>query len=130
MTYVVNVTREGDAWLADVRSLPGAHTFARNLTVLRRSVREVIALVADLSTEPDDASIEYIYDGIDDELAEAVSLGRRRAELERQQRELATESAARIEQLTKSGYSVRDISAALMMSPGRVSQIAAGSRTS
>ena len=32
--------------------------------------------------------------------------------------------------LAKSGYSVRDIGAALMMSPGRVSQIATGSKTS
>jgi len=39
MSYTVHVTREGDIWLADVPSVPGAHTFARSLEGLARSVR-------------------------------------------------------------------------------------------
>ena len=46
--YRVVVTREGDAWLADVPDVPGAHTWARNLLGLDGAVREVIALVEDL----------------------------------------------------------------------------------
>ena len=41
--YEVIVTREGDSWLADVHAVPGAHTFARSLAGLARSVREVMA---------------------------------------------------------------------------------------
>ena len=41
--YEVIVTREGDSWLADVPAVPGAHTFARSLAGLARSVREVNA---------------------------------------------------------------------------------------
>jgi len=55
MSYTVLVTRDGDDWLADVPSVPGAHTFARSLEGLARSVREVVVLMDDL---PDDAEVE------------------------------------------------------------------------
>jgi predicted RNase H-like HicB family nuclease len=58
-TYPVVVTREGDAWLADVPDLPGAHTWAKNLPGLDRSVREVIALVEDL---PEGAETRLSFD--------------------------------------------------------------------
>ena len=40
--YNVIVTSEGGSWLADVPAVPGADTFARSLTSLAKSVREVI----------------------------------------------------------------------------------------
>ncbi len=129
MTYTVVVTREGNAWIADVVDLPGAHTFARNLIALYRSVREVIELVADVSFVSDGA-ITYSYVGVDDDLAQAAGLGVERQELEARQRELADEAALRIATLTAKGYSVRDISGALKMSQGRVSQIMAARRAS
>jgi hypothetical protein len=122
MTYTVEVTREGDAWIADVVGLAGAHTFARNLTALHRSVREVIELVADVPVVPL-GSIEYHYVNVDDEFAQAADLGVEREALEARQKQLADEAALRIATLTANGYSVRDISGALKMSPGRVSQI-------
>ena len=129
MTYTVVVAREGNAWIADVVDLPGAHTFARNLIALYRSVREVIELVADVSFVSDGA-ITYSYVGVDDDLAQAAGLGVERQELEARQRELADEAALRIATLTAKGYSVRDISGALKMSQGRVSQIMAARRAS
>ena len=129
MTYTVEVTREGDAWIADIINVPGAHTFARNLTALHRSVREVIALVADVSSVGDEA-ITYSYVDVDDDLAEAAELGVEREALEARQKALAKEAANRIATLTAKGYSVRDISGALKMSPGRVSQIMAARRAS
>ena len=48
MSYTVLVTRDGDNWLADVPSVPGAHTYARSLEGLARSVREVVVLMDDL----------------------------------------------------------------------------------
>jgi predicted RNase H-like HicB family nuclease len=50
-TYDVDVTREGDSWLAEVRGVPGAHTYAGNVTALRQNVLEVIALVNDDSPD-------------------------------------------------------------------------------
>ena len=58
MSYAVLVTRDGDSWLADVPSVPGAHTFARSLEGLARSVREVVVLMNDL---PDDAAVELDF---------------------------------------------------------------------
>jgi hypothetical protein len=127
MTYTVDVTREGDAWIADVVGLPGAHTFARNLAALHRSVQEVIGLVADLP-EPRGEQITYNYVDVDSELADAAKVGEQRRELGAQQRGLAVEAARRIAVLTSKGYSVRDISGVLGMSPGRVSQITTASR--
>lgn len=51
MTYTATVTREGDAWLADVESVPGAHTYARSLGGLGAAVREVIVLMEDLTED-------------------------------------------------------------------------------
>ena len=58
MSYAVLVTRDGDSWLADVPSVPGAHTFARSLEGLARSVREVVVLMDDL---PDGAAVELDF---------------------------------------------------------------------
>lgn len=45
-TYCV-VTRDDDAWLADVPELAGAQTCARTLPALDGAVREVVVLAAD-----------------------------------------------------------------------------------
>jgi hypothetical protein len=47
-TYRAIITREDGHWLADVPSLPGAHTYARSLPTLDQAVREVVVLAADL----------------------------------------------------------------------------------
>lgn len=123
MTYTVEVTRDGDAWIADVRNLPGAHTFARNLPTLFTSVDETIRLVTNL---PDNTSIDVSYTfATDDELVQtAADLGIRREQAQAMHDQLADEAQANIAQLIDHGYSVRDISGLLHMSPGRVSQIA------
>lgn len=59
--YRVIVTREGDAWLADVPELEGAHTFARTLPALDRAVREVVVLAADRPDE-DMPALRLAYD--------------------------------------------------------------------
>ena len=81
--YEVIVTRERGSWLADIPAVPGAHTFARSLAGLAKSVREVIILMADLD---DDATPEllFTYEVSDVVVQEAVAVGRER----RQTREL------------------------------------------
>ena len=125
-TYRVVVTRDGDAWLADVPDLPGTHTWAKNLPALDRSVREVIALVENL---PDDAenglSLAYTYDIGDAELNAVTA--RLRAERERihhEERQLAEQTAAVAAQLTERSMSVRDAATLLAVSPQRISQVA------
>jgi len=55
MSYIANVTREGNDWLAEVRDLPGAHALARTLAALRRELADAIILSADL---PDGSPVE------------------------------------------------------------------------
>lgn len=61
-TYTVLVSRDEDAWNAEIEELQGAHTFARNIIELDPMVREVIALAENM---PDGAEphiqIEYKY---------------------------------------------------------------------
>ncbi len=125
MKYIVEVTREADFWEADVLKVEGAHTFARNLKALDRYVREVIALAEDLpeGVEPT-LSIEYRYKKVTKEFLAAAAIGERRAALEAEQAELASRASAAASTLLDAGIPVRDVSVALHMSPGRVSQIA------
>lgn len=124
-TYRVVVTREDGAWLADMPELEGAHTFARSLAGLDRSVREVIVLAADL---PDDAMgglrLDYVFrtgDPAVDEVAGDVRALRARAD------ELATTASRRTAEAARElighGLSVRDTAIALGISPQRVSQL-------
>jgi predicted RNase H-like HicB family nuclease len=129
-TYRVVVTREGDAWLADAPDLEGVHTWAKNLPSLDANVREAIALAEDL---PDGAEptldLVYSYDIGDAELNAATA--RLRAERERIQREeqqLAEQTAAVAAQLTGRHFSVRDAAALLAISPQRISQLAPKTR--
>ena len=125
-TYRVMVTREGDAWLADIPDLPGTHTWAKNLPGLDRSIREVIALVENLpnGAEPG-LSLVYSYDIGDPELnAVTARLRAERARIQRAERQLAEQTAAVAAQLTQRSMSVRDTAVLLAVSPQRISQVA------
>jgi DNA-directed RNA polymerase specialized sigma24 family protein len=120
----VEVTREDGHWLADVRGLEGAHTYAPNLTALDKYVREVIILAADL---PDDAAseleIDYRYDVDDDAVLEALALQAKRRELEVATAELQRSTREVAKELAAHGFSVRDAGPLLGVSPGRISQV-------
>jgi hypothetical protein len=121
--FIVRVAREGQSWLADIPTVQGAATFAGNLVALELAVREVLSLLLDVEDESV-FDLEYEFSNVGEEMLAAVELGKRRGELEREQKEIATASARFIQELSKEGYSVRDLSGILHMSPGRVSQIA------
>lgn len=123
MSYEVVITREDGYWLADVPSVPGAHTFAKSLPSLYESIREVVVLMDDLE---DDArpDITYMLDVEDDLLTEAADLGRARAELAEREAAIQLQMTKTIARLTEKGYSVRDVGALVGVSPGRVSQMA------
>ncbi|MGH8867694.1 MAG: hypothetical protein ACRDYU_06840, partial [Actinomycetes bacterium] len=125
-TYRVLVTREDDAWLADVKGLSGAHTYARSLAGLDRSVREVIVLMADLPDEDlDSVDVAYEYrTGSTEVDKEAGRLRRLRADLDRQSRDVNARTAKLARELVAAGWSVRDVGALLGISPQRVSQLA------
>ncbi|AWR21947.1 hypothetical protein [Aurantimicrobium photophilum] len=123
MKFVVRVAREGQSWLAEVPTVPGAATFAGNLVALELAVREVLSLLLDIEDESI-FTFEFEFSNVGEEMLAAVELGKRREELEREQKEIMTASARFIQELSKEGYSVRDLSGILHMSPGRVSQIA------
>lgn len=120
MTYEVEVTREGDAWIADVVNLPGAHTYARDLVTLFRNVGEVIRLVADL---PDGAQVPTTtrYEGA--AVRRAAELGAERLRLEELERRRLAEANTLAKQLIAEGMTVRDAATLLELSPGRISQV-------
>jgi len=120
--YEVIVTREGSSWLAAIPAVPGAHTFARSLTGLAKSVREVIILMADLD---DDATPElsFTYQVSDEVVQEAVAVGRERRETRELEETLMAHTAAAVARLAREGYSVRDAATLLDLTPGRVSQL-------
>ena len=122
MNYTVRVAREDNAWLASVDEIVGVQTYARNLVALEREVREALGVFLNVEDETS-FGLDYIYENIDAETARAVEIGQQRVAIEREQARLAAESAREIIILEKKGFSVRDISGILRMSPGRVSQI-------
>lgn len=126
-TYEVIVTREGDAWLADVPAVAGTHTWAKNLPGLDSSVREAIALAEDLPRGAESA-LELVYDyRTGDPTLDATTAAVRadRSELSAAERFLAERTARLADELVHGrGMSVRDAAALLRVSPQRISQIA------
>jgi predicted transcriptional regulator len=126
-TYRVVVTRERDAWLADVPGIEGTHTWAKNLPRLDHDVREAIALAEDL---PDGAEatlqLDYAYHTGDKSLdAITAKLRAERERIQQADRHLAEQTASVAEQLVaRHSMSVRDVAALLAVSPQRVSQVA------
>jgi predicted RNase H-like HicB family nuclease len=127
MTYEVVITREGDNWLADVPSVPGAHTFARSLPSLYESVREVIVLMDDLDDD-DVPPVVYTLEVDDPLLKEAADLGRARAEVAELESSVKARTGKTVAKLTQSGYSMRDVAALVGLTPGRISQMTPQSR--
>ena len=123
--YRIVVTREPDAWLADVPELSGAHTFARTLPALDRAVREVIVLAADLPDEAmDGLSLAWEYhtgDAVVDQ--DAARVRALRAEADQLAAAASTSTAEAAQRLVEHGLSVRDTAVLLGISPQRVSQM-------
>lgn len=127
-TYRVVVTREGDAWLADVPDLPGAHTYARTLPALNKAVREVVILAADLPEDAlDSVELEWTFHTgnpeLDDEAAQVRLL---RAHAEQAMSEATERTAKLAQRLVADGTSVRDVATLLGISAQRVSQVTSG----
>lgn len=120
--YEVLVTREGHSWLADVPAVPGAHTYARSLAGLAKSVREVIVLMADLDDE-DTPELTFTYKVSDEVVQEAAAVGRERREARELEQTLMAHTSAAVARLARKGYSVRDAATLLSLTPGRVSQL-------
>jgi hypothetical protein len=122
--YRVNVTRERDAWLADVPDVQGAHTFARSLSALQRNVREVVVLMTDRPDGAlDDFDLDIRYE-IGDSSAAVATARRARAEAEQAERVSAEAIRQAVAELPAS-MSVRDVAALLGVSHQRVAQVRA-----
>lgn len=118
------VTREGSNWLAEVPGMPGAHTYAGNVSALVENLREVVALVLDLPGDAEsDVSVHLKFTDADDVISEAARIGEQRAEAEATLKAVQSQTAAAAQRMSAAGYSVRDIAGVLRVTPGRVSQI-------
>jgi hypothetical protein len=123
--YKVVVTREGKAWLANIPSLVGAHTFSRTLRGLDKSVREVIALADELPMSAMPRLVldfEYHVDHAEiDEDTAAVRKLRDEAEALEARRTALTAKTARA--LAERGLPVRDVATLLNVSYQWVSHL-------
>lgn len=124
-SYLVRVTREDDHWLANVDGLAGAHTYARTLSTLERYVREVIVLADDLEESvADDLELEFDISTGDAQIDEATATVRAaRAELAKASGRLQEQTSDTALALVQAGWSMRDVAAALSVSPQRISQL-------
>ncbi|MEO8095989.1 MAG: hypothetical protein ABI632_13815 [Pseudolysinimonas sp.] len=129
MTYDVEVSREGSHWLATIRGLEGAHTYAGNMTALHANIQEVIALVNDEPADAEPVPIRLLFDdGMDELLTEAVKVGEDREHAESTIAAVQEATHAMAARMAAAGYSVRDIAGLLRVTPGRVSQLLAEHR--
>ena len=96
-THRVVVTREGDAWLFAVEGVEGAFSESRDLWLLDRYAREVLALALDL---PDTGDVRHQFDWVFDVPA----------------RDLVREFGP--------GWTVADVAAAMGVSVERVTHVA------
>ena len=103
------------------RTVPGAHTFARSLTSLAKSVREAIILIAELDDQAK-PELTFTYQ-VSDEVVPAVAVGRERRQARELEKALRAHTSAAVVRLAREGYSVRDAAALLALTPGRVSQL-------
>jgi len=123
-TYPVVVTREGGQWLADVPTLGGAHTYARSLARLDRSVREVIAMAADLPYNAmPNLPLHYSFSTGDPAIDEAGTIRDLRVQAKRLTEEASARTDEAARRLTSRGVSVRDAAELLGISPQRVAQL-------
>ncbi len=130
--YRVIVTREGGAWLADVPELEGAHSFARTLPALDRSVREVVVMAAD-RPDGDMPALHLAYDyrtGDPDIDVTATEIRTLREEADQLSATATARTGAAAAQLVDRGFSVRDVATILGISPQRVSQLTGTTKAS
>ena len=93
-------------------------------------MREVIALVEDLPEGAEEGlDVTWDYTRLDASAVEAAQLAEQRAAVQRQGEQIAAQTREFVAVFVSKGWSSRDIAALLNLSPGRVSQIVAGSRS-
>lgn len=127
MSYTVTVSREDDSWLASVEGVEGAHTFASTLAKLNANIREVIALAEDLPEGAESGlELEWMFDTDDPFTAKAWEIHVRRERVQRELKQVESDTAAMVSSLRGGGISQRDQAFLLGVSPGRVGQLAAG----
>ena len=124
-TYVIRFRLEGNAWVVTYQGLELA-TWGRTLTQARQAAKEALAVHLGLdSVEALEAAVQMEEDvQLPASLGDtAKTLRARRQALEAESAALAEQTATAVAKLSAQGLSVRDIGAALGVSPQRVSQL-------
>jgi len=110
---------ESDAWLVQIKSIPGCHTYGRTLRQAEARIRE--ALAAWLDRDPDRLEITSEWPAELEKVATSVSRARREAAASAQAAGTATAKAAK--RLDRMGLSRRDTAEVLGISHQRVQQL-------
>lgn len=125
MIYTVQISREGEEWLATCLDHPEAIDYAKNLSALEKGIKDAIILAADL---PEDSQIQVQMTpdkNLPNSLRQALELRQQRNHLQNEQAKLQTRTREVASLLGNDGYSIRDSATALGISPGRISQLSA-----
>jgi hypothetical protein len=118
--YTALCTREDDMWVIHVPELDRT-TQARRLDQVEATVRSLVTLILDVPADSFTIDVRpQLPRGVTNELRVAEE-ARARAEEAARQSSIATRRAA--QDLADMGLTVRDIGAALKISPQRVSQL-------
>ena len=121
-TYRVKLRRDDDgAWLAQVPSVPGCHTYGRSIEQAMNRIREALSLWVD------DAVTAELQPDI--RLSEPARSNVRRVRSARDRAQRAEDDARAllaetVRELTREeGWSVRDVAGVIGLSPQRIHQI-------
>ena len=122
-TYVAVYERdsESDAWLVQIKSIPGCHTYGRTLRQAEARIRDALALWLD--RDPDGLEITAEWPAELEKVSTSVSRARRDAAASAQAANSATAKAAM--RLDRMGLSRRDTAEVLGISHQRVQQLLA-----
>lgn len=131
--YRVVVTREGEAWLAEIFKLSGrwaageggTHTWGANLAKLQSAACELIVLADDLPDEAvKDLDPEWVFRTGDDRVDSAVAgIRQARSEAATAAQRAAEVTEAGLARVLGAGLSVRDAAVLVGVSPARVAQL-------
>jgi predicted RNase H-like HicB family nuclease len=124
MTKVLEVRaqRVGKWWVIAVPDVPGAFAQAKRFEQVEAMARDAVALVLDVAPNAFELDVRPVLP----KEAQALIDDARSAQLEAAKaKELAAKASKRaVDQLTDSGWSIRDVGSALGISHQRVSQLA------
>lgn len=119
-TFTARARRSGGWWALDVPALPGAYSQVRRLDQAPEAIADALSALLERHIAPDDV---MVIPDLGTSGAVVTASKAARAEVARRTEEVATLTRRAIEELSRTGLSVRDIGVILGLSHQRVQQL-------